>query len=137
MAYKLDSTPKCKPSKVSLGELVRTTWETRTYDVWGNAKEGYDVNNTFRGPTVTLDLKPTTHNTGTAQEFTSAYPSEAQIRKVFGLSNIRLNLDGDNLEVRVDRARDGYPIGEMHCTSHESLSPIRAKSDVNAVGGKL
>lgn len=26
---------------------IKTTWELRTYDVWGNAKDGYEVNDSF------------------------------------------------------------------------------------------
>lgn len=106
---------------------VTTRWEVRTYDVWGNAKDGYDVNQSFRSGEVELDLEVKTFNPGTPQQFESAYPSDKQLRQVFGLTNIRLETDGDDLAIYVERARDGYPIGELYCLSHDSLSPIRAK----------
>lgn len=103
---------------------VPTTWELRTYDVWGNAKDGYEVNGTYRAGTETLRIPQTRHNIGTAHEFVSAYPTDRQIKKTFGVS-CRIDTDGDDMVIYVNRQRDGYPIGEMHCTSHKSLSPVR------------
>ena len=31
---------------------------------------------------------------------------------------------GDDVNIYVNRERDGYQIGEMRCVSHSSLSPI-------------
>jgi hypothetical protein len=109
---------------------VPTTWELRTYDVWGNAKDGYEVNNTFRAGTVELRVPQTRHNIGTPQEFVSAYPTDRQIKRAFGV-NCRIDTDGDDLHITVNRDRDGYPIGEMFCTSHESLSPVRKAKEVS------
>lgn len=106
-------------------QTIATTWELRTYDVWGNARDGYEVNDSYSHGTVELAIPTETHNVGTPHEFTSAYPTDKQIRQCFGV-RCRLELRGDDLHIDVNRERDGYPIGEMHCTSHESLSPIRA-----------
>jgi len=107
---------------------VNTTWDLWTYDVWGNKRDGYEVNDRSNiGRDVPLRLKVTVHNVGTVQEFASAYPSDAQIRQLFGLKRFRISTDGDDLNIDVERASDGYPIGEMNNTSHASLSPIRAK----------
>ncbi len=108
-----------------------TTWEVWTYDVWGNARDGYDVNDrSCHTRALELDLPIETNNIGTPQEFTSASPSDSQIRKAFGLArNLRLETDGDDLAIYVRRARDGYPIGELLCVSHESLGPIRRKPE--------
>jgi hypothetical protein len=105
---------------------IDTTWELRTYDVWGNARDGYEVNDTYRAGTVTLRLTVIVNNAGTPQEFVSAYPSDSQIRRAMSLRRFRLETDGDDLTIYVNRAKDSYPCGEMHCTSHASLSPIRA-----------
>jgi hypothetical protein len=106
---------------------VDTTWELRTYDVWGNAKDGYEVNDTYRAGETTIRCKVEVNNAGTPQEFLSAYPSDSQIRRALSLRRFKLETDGDDLNITVNRAKDGYPLGEMYCTSHESLSPIRAK----------
>lgn len=107
-------------------ETITTTWSLRIYDVWGNAKDGWEVNNSFSAGEVTLRLAVEYHNVGTPQEFAGAYPTDRQIKKVFGV-RCHIDTDGDDLHITVDRARDSYPIGEMYCTSHVSLSPIREK----------
>jgi hypothetical protein len=106
-------------------EYVNTTWELRTYDVWGNSRDGFEVNDTYRIGQIELRIPVEHNNVGTAQAFDSAYPSDSQIRKAFGLRRFKLELDGDDLSIYINRAKDGYPLGEMYCTSHESLSPIR------------
>ena len=106
-------------------KYIETTWEIRTYDVWGNAKDGYEVNDSYRAGEVTLRLKVKVNNAGTPQEFLSAYPTDSQIREALSLRRIKIETDGDDLSIYVNRARDSYPCGELYCTSHKSLSPIR------------
>lgn len=105
-------------------QTVDTTWELRTYNVLGNPRDGYEVNDSFNAGTVSLRLKVETNNAGTPHEFAGAGPTDKQIRRAFGVC-CRLETDGDDVHIAVNREKDGYPIGEMHCTSHESLSPIR------------
>ena len=103
---------------------VETTWEAWTYDVWGNAKDGYDVNDrSCLDRAYPMRLRVETHNVGTPHEFDSAHPSDSQIQRCFGV-RCAIETDGDDRVVYVTRARDGYPLGEF-CSSHESLSPIR------------
>lgn len=106
---------------------IPTTWELRTYDTWGNPDDGYEVNNTYSSGAVVLRIRQTRYNVGTPQEFLAAYPTDRQIKRVFGV-NCRISTDGDDMVVYVTRERDGYPIGEMHCVSHLSLSPVRKNS---------
>jgi hypothetical protein len=114
-------------------QYIDTTWELRRYDVWGNAKDGFDVNDLHRGGEVTIRCKIEVNNAGTPQEFLSASPSDSQIRKALGLGRFKIETDGDDLTIYVNRARDGYPCGELYCTSHESLSPIRAKGEPKTI----
>ena len=115
-------------TKTARRRYVTTQWEWATYDVWGNARDGYEVNDVYRRrEPVELRLEVKTYNAGSEHEFDSAYPSTKQIRQVFGV-RCQLDLQGDDLTVYVNRERDLYPIGELHCTSHDSLSPIREKS---------
>lgn len=105
-------------------KTIRTCWEVRTYDVWGNATDGYEVNDSFRQGNIELRCKVERFNIGTDREFESATPSDYQLRKIFGVK-CAIETEGDDLTIFVERARDGYPIGQLHCLSHESLSPIR------------
>lgn len=109
-------------------KTIKTTWNVRTYDVWGNAKEGYDVNDSYNQGDIELDIPVTLFNANTLQTFESVYPTLRQIRSVFGI-RCQIDLDGDDLTIYVNRRRDSYPIGELHCESHKSLSPIKVADD--------
>ncbi len=110
-------------------KTVLTDWDIRTYDVWGNAKDGYEVNDTSSRGSVTIRCKLVHNNPGTPQEFISASPSDYQIRGVFGVG-CAIDTEGDDCTIYVHRASDLYPIGELHCTSHASLSPVRREAVV-------
>lgn len=110
---------------------IKTTWSLRTYDVWGNSKDGYEVNDSYSAGEVELRIPQTRYNVGmgirrdgSPLEFTGASPSDRQIKRAFGVT-CRIDTDGDDLNIEVTRQRDGYPIGSMHCESHASLSPVR------------
>lgn len=117
------TTPAPAPT---LGKTVLTTWDVRTYDVWGNRTDGYEVNDVY---TMTCDYpircKVVRNNPDSPHAFVSAYPSDYQLQRLFGV-RCALDVDGDDTGIFVRRRSDGYPIGELACTSHESLSPIRA-----------
>lgn len=107
---------------------IRTEWQYATYDVWGNASDGYEVNDVYRrSEPVVLMLDVVTYNPNTPQAFDAATPTDRQIRRVLGLGKVQIDTDGDDMTIYVNRSRDWYPLGEMTCTSHESLSPIREK----------
>ena len=108
---------------------IETTWEVWTYDVWGNAEEGYNVNDRYcLQHAYPLTLAVVTNNPGTDRAFDSASPSDKQIREALGLvEDASITTDGDDLYIQVDASEDGYPLGELSCMSHESLSPIRAE----------
>jgi hypothetical protein len=113
----------------SIKQYINTTWERRSYDVWGNARDGYEVNDSYRIGETTIRIAVEVNNAGTPQEFLSAYPSDSQIRQALSLRRFKLELDGDDLHIYVNRAKDSYPLGELYCTSHTSLSPISAKGE--------
>lgn len=111
---------------MSTKRTIKTVWEFATYDVWGNAKDGYQVNDTYRSSReLEIRAQVKVNNEGKPGQFESAHLTDYQIRQVFGCGRVRLDVQGDDLTYYVNRERDGYPIGELHCVSHESLSPIR------------
>lgn len=106
-------------------KTVKTVWELWSYDVWGNREDGFDVNDrSCFNRAYDINLKIEVNNPGSNMQFESAYPSDYQIKKAFGVG-CKLDLSGDDTTIYVNRESDNYPIGEMYCTSHESLSPIR------------
>ena len=106
---------------------IDTTWEVWTYDVWGNKRDGYEVNDRYchcREYPMALEVE--VNNAGTPSEFVSAYPTDKQIREALDIKpRVQLELDGDDMCIYVRHASTGYPLGELSCTSHNSLSPIR------------
>lgn len=102
---------------------VRTKWRKWTYDVGGSPQEGYQVNDRYDDGEIAIRLAVTTHNVGMPFEFTGAYPTARQLRRVFGV-DCPIEVDGDDVRITVTRERDGYPIGELECTSHTSLEKV-------------
>jgi hypothetical protein len=115
-----------------MSRTIATQWECWEYGVIGNAEDGYVVNDRScfnRQCPLTLGVKR--YNGGTPQ----AFPSMRQIGQIFRLQRpSRFKLDGDHTRIYLSRASDEYPVGEMFCTSHESLSPIRLKKDSPGLG---
>lgn len=110
-------------------KTISTSWYLYTYDVWGNPKDGYEVNDRFYQGEVLLQLKPQIYNANTNHMFVAAYPTTSQIRKAIGLDRTHLELHGDDTRIYINRKRDGKPLAELICTSHESLSPIRERHE--------
>ena len=101
-----------------------TTWEIRTYDVWGTRENGYDVNDSFViARDYPIKCKIQIFNAGLESEFDSASPSDYQIKKALNV-NCNLEISGDDIHIYVNRESDYYPLGELVCSSHSSLSPI-------------
>jgi hypothetical protein len=102
-----------------------TKWELWAYDVWGNRNDGYEVNDrSCFNRSYEINLKIEVNNPHTNNRFLSAFPSDYQIQKAFNTRS-KLDIYGDDTTIYVNRESDSYPIGEMVCISHESLSPIR------------
>lgn len=111
-------------------KAILTVWEAWDYDVWGNAEEGYDVNNRFRIGEFEENAAIRVYNAGTEHEFRSAELSDDQIRDMLGIrAEVPIETDGDDMVIYVTAEENGYPLGELHCLSHVSLSPPRLVED--------
>lgn len=75
---------------------IKSTWKLYTYDVWGNARDGYEVNDRYSQSEIELRIPVTRYNANTPQEFSAAYPSDRQLKRAFGIS-CRIETDGDAL----------------------------------------
>lgn len=108
---------------------IKTDWEVWGYEVWGNKIDGYDVNDRFCiNRHCILKLTVNTYNQNTPNEFKAAYPTDYTLKQLFGVS-CKIYTDGDDIHIYINRESDSYPIGELFCLSHDSLSPIRIKPD--------
>jgi len=111
---------------------ITTRWEVRTYDVWGNAEDGYDVNDVYGKGEIELDAEIISEIVREIDGIpTTVYGyglSDDDIREALDINEgVEIEVDGDDLHYYVRIAEDGYPAGELFCVSHESLSPIREK----------
>ena len=79
-----------------------------TYDVWGNARDGYEVNDRYDAGTFVVD-----HRT-----WHSARAIMKAARQMLGIKpRYRLSLDGDDKTIYINSATDGYPFGELYIES--------------------
>ena len=75
------------------------------YEVWGNEKDGYDVNDRYEIASDYVIAHSVREN---------AKEMKKVIRKIFGIKpQVHITLDGDWNYIFVERERDGYPICEM------------------------
>lgn len=109
-------------------ETINTTWKVVIYEVWGNEDDGFWINSCwciYHNYPLILDIEVNNPNHPDLM-FKSASPSDNQLREALRiLPGVELNTDGDDVSIYVS-SDDYYPLGELHCTSHVSLSPIRS-----------
>ncbi len=108
---------------------ISTHWEVWTYDVWGNAKDGYKVNDRYKQhEDYEIKCRVEIANPGTIRAFEYCTPSDYAIKQALSIKKwIKIETEGDDMTIYVNATKDGYPIGELRCISHESLSPIRVR----------
>lgn len=110
-------------------KTVSTKWELRSYDVWGNKNDGYEVNDSYVfDREYEIDIPVEINNAGTTAEFLSAYPTDKQIKAALDIKpRVKIATEGDDTTIYVTQDSTGYPLGEMVCVSHASLSPIKER----------
>lgn len=89
-------------------------YELRTYDVWGNEDEGYEVNNTFAAGRIYLP------ESFTDEELFSAIGAETTGENA-------VEVDGgisDDEHIYVIRERDAYPVCEVTRDEDYDFTPI-------------
>jgi hypothetical protein len=121
---------KCKITKQGQNFLTIDTdyaviakCEWRTYDVWGNDKDGWDVNNTFSQGEIELKATLSLANVpllpnklediGNVINVIPIFSiSDGEIRKVLGIRE-RFTTDGDDILITINRKRDNKPLAEI------------------------
>lgn len=81
------------------------TWSVWSYDVWGNKRDGYDVNDRSRISRIEGPADPTD-----AQVLRMAKDG-GLLKRTVRLTS--LDLEGDEGYVTITARRDGFPIGEL------------------------
>lgn len=82
-----------------------------TYDVWGNAKDGFDVNDRYSHGYVDITCKREVFNAGTPNEFSTYEPTDRQLSRAAGFW--RASWDGSDGCYTAENSRNGRPIGEL------------------------
>ena len=87
------------------------TFRIWTYDVWGNARDGYDVNDRSKWGTVTICCKEEKHNVGTAHEFSTFEPTDRQLSRAAKFSRVKWEWQDGG--VFWAETKGGRPVGEL------------------------
>lgn len=82
-----------------------------TYDVWGNAREGFDVNDRYKHGVVAIACKRKVYNEGTAHQFESYEPTDRQLSCAAGFTGV--SWEGGDGTFYAEASRNGRPIGEL------------------------
>ena len=107
------------PTTIETENVRASLWAVWTYDVWGNATDGWEVNDRCCiASTHPLDEHETIYNPGSSHEFSSWAPITSDIIDALSLVNfyttIEVDVDGDDDVIYVNLSEDGYPLGELH-----------------------
>jgi hypothetical protein len=105
---------KGKPVKSKYPKFRTRRYRVYTYDVWGNARDGFDVNDVYRHGTVDIRCKLEVYNEGTEHEFAAWIPTDRQLSIACGCRGVSWDngADPDHLISCEDR-RNGKPVGEV------------------------
>lgn len=80
-------------------------WRVWTYDVWGNAEDGYEVNDRYSQGFIDLPDEPEN------EEILQALIDMGILNSDVKLSDIEIG--GDDVSITVDAAEDGYPLAGL------------------------
>jgi len=87
-------------------------YEVWSYDVWGNAKDGFEVNDRSKIDTITINVKGETFNQGTANEFTTFEPTDLQLARSLNVRNCSFENTGGGV-IYIENKSNGRPEGEL------------------------
>jgi hypothetical protein len=90
--------------------LIRV-YSKYTYDVWGNAKEGYEVNDRRAAGEMRIRCKKEVLNKGTPHEFIKYDPTDLQLALASNEKGVEWDGESD-YTLYGNRKRDGKPICE-------------------------
>lgn len=102
-------------------------WKLYSYDVWGNAEDGYEVNDVI-GPHETVELSE--EDLKTDKSLHKALLREGIFKKSYKYGSFEY--DGDEDIIYIERSKDGYPEGELRrVKGNPGLKWHRKQEDVH------
>lgn len=101
MGAKLARNPKPLEGYYGFG----SEWEVRSYDVWGNAEDGWEVNDSFRVGTVSFA------DNASDETIISVLKNAGILSEKASVKNI--DIDGDDDFITLNDSRDGMPLLEL------------------------
>jgi protein-tyrosine-phosphatase len=81
-------------------------WKFRTYDVWGNKEDGFEVNDVYSAGSVDGPANPTDAQALKMFKAAGIIVAKATVRDV--------TFDGDDAVIYATETKSGYPLGEAH-----------------------
>ena len=87
------------------------TYKLWTYDVWGNTRDGFNVNDRYSHGLVTIACRREDFNIGTPHQFATWEPTDRQLSRAAGF--LRCTWDGQEGTYYAEAASNGKPIGEL------------------------
>ncbi len=111
------NTPRYKYRKYSL----------HTYDVWGNSRKGFQVNDTYTSGTfIYIRCKRVVHNQDTLHEFESYPAMNLQLSRAVGGKN--LTWDGETeYTLYAENSRNGKPVCELRYVEEVTAQEYKAR----------
>jgi len=88
-----------------------------TYDVWGNSKEGFDVNNVFQQGEISIRCRRKVYNEGTPHEFAAYDPTDLQLSRAVGIKGVEW--DGETEYTLIATSKNGRPLCELRLEKEE------------------
>lgn len=82
--------------------MKKEKWEVIDYDVWGNAKEGFEINDMFRTGTYVMISEDMTD-----EKIIEALRRQGVLKKGIRSSSIRVDAHED--DIWIEDARNGRP----------------------------
>lgn len=82
-----------------------------TYDVWGNARDGFDVNDRYSHGYVSIRCKRRVYSAGTPREFETFEPTDRQLSRAAGFRGVEW--EGNDGAYYARAKSNGRPIGEL------------------------
>ncbi len=98
--------------KTAHAKTMTKRYQLRTYDVLGNSKDGFEVNDTCLTSTIIeIVCKVEVFNGGTEREFVTYEPTDIQLARALGCKG--MEFEWSEGSYYINRKSNGRPEGEI------------------------